>query len=38
MLNDWIVKGAEPVKYTEVADVVLLTRENFKVELKKKGL
>jgi L-arabinose transport system substrate-binding protein len=36
MLNDWVVKGAEPAKFTEVTDVVLITRDNFKVELKKK--
>lgn len=38
MLNDWVVNGAEPAKFTEVTDVVLITRENFKEELKKKGL
>ncbi|WP_320150794.1 arabinose ABC transporter substrate-binding protein [uncultured Tolumonas sp.] len=38
MLNDWVVKGVEPAKFTEVTDVVLITRDNFKVELKKKGL
>lgn len=38
MLNDWITKGVEPEKFTEVTDVVLITRDNFKVELEKKGL
>ncbi|MDX5626861.1 MULTISPECIES: arabinose ABC transporter substrate-binding protein [unclassified Brenneria] len=38
MLNDWVAKGVEPEKFTEVTDVVLITRENFKVELEKKGL
>jgi L-arabinose transport system substrate-binding protein len=33
-----VVKGVEPAKFTEVSDVVLLTRSNFKVELSKKGL
>ena len=38
MLNDWVVKGVEPAKFTEVTDVVLIKRDNFKEELKKKGL
>ncbi len=38
MLNDWVVNGVEPAKFTEVTDVVLITRDNFKVELQKKGL
>ncbi|MEC5341556.1 arabinose ABC transporter substrate-binding protein [Brenneria populi] len=38
MLNDWIAKGVEPAKFTEVTDVVLITRDNFKTELEKKGL
>lgn len=38
MLNEWVTKGVEPEKFTEVTDVVLITRENFKVELEKKGL
>lgn len=38
MLHDWIVKGIEPPKFTEVTDVVLITRDNFKTELQKKGL
>ncbi|WP_279023987.1 arabinose ABC transporter substrate-binding protein [Gibbsiella quercinecans] len=38
MLLDWIANGVEPPKFTEVTDVVLITRENFKTELKKKGL
>lgn len=38
MLNEWIKNGTEPDKFVEVSDVVLLTRENFKTELEKKGL
>jgi len=38
MLHDWVVNGTEPAKFTEVTDVVLITRDNFKVELQKKGL
>ena len=38
MLNDWIVNGVEPPLYTAVTDVVLITRENYKEELQKKGL
>ncbi|PVZ83967.1 sugar ABC transporter substrate-binding protein [Serratia sp. S1B] len=38
MLYDWVNKGEEPAKFTEVTDVVLITRDNFKTELKKKGL
>ena len=38
MLHDWVANGVEPAKFTEVTDVVLITRDNFKVELKKKGL
>ncbi|MBG6245139.1 sugar ABC transporter substrate-binding protein [Candidatus Symbiopectobacterium sp. 'North America'] len=38
MLNEWVTKGVEPQKFTEVTDVVLITSENFKEELKKKGL
>jgi len=38
MLNEWVTKGVQPPKFTEVTDVVLITRDNFKVELKKKGL
>lgn len=38
MLNDWVNKGVEPPKFTEVTDVVLITRDNFKTELDKKGL
>lgn len=37
MLNDWVTKGVEPEKFTEVTDVVLITRDNFKVELEKKA-
>ncbi|WP_213989610.1 arabinose ABC transporter substrate-binding protein [Sodalis sp. dw_96] len=38
MMHDWVTKGVEPPKFTEVTDVVLITRDNFKEELKKKGL
>ena len=38
MLYDWVTKGVEPPKFTEVTDVVLITRDNFKAELQKKGL
>ncbi|PWC12481.1 arabinose ABC transporter substrate-binding protein [Brenneria corticis] len=38
MLNEWVTNGVEPQKFTEVTDVVLITRDNFKVELEKKGL
>ena len=38
MLQAWVVKGVAPAKFTEVTDAVLITRANFKVELKKKGL
>ncbi|PKH26575.1 sugar ABC transporter substrate-binding protein [Enterobacterales bacterium CwR94] len=38
MLFNWITKGEEPPKFTEVTDVVLITRDNFKEELAKKGL
>ncbi|WJV55844.1 arabinose ABC transporter substrate-binding protein [Pectobacteriaceae bacterium CE70] len=38
MLFNWVTKGIAPPKFTEVTDVVLITRDNFKVELKKKGL
>jgi len=38
MLHDWVTNGTEPAKFTEVTDVVLITRDNFKAELAKKGL
>ncbi|AUH00773.1 arabinose ABC transporter substrate-binding protein [Prodigiosinella confusarubida] len=38
MLFNWVTKGIEPPKFTEVTDVVLITRKNFRAELKKKGL
>ncbi|MNG41269.1 L-arabinose-binding periplasmic protein precursor [compost metagenome] len=38
MLHDWVTNDVEPAKFTEVTDVVLITRDNFKVELQKKGL
>lgn len=36
MLYNWVTKGVEPPKFTEVTDVVLITRDNFKEELAKK--
>lgn len=38
MLYQWVTDGVEPPKMTEVTDVVLITRDNFRAELKKKGL
>ncbi|RLR18505.1 arabinose ABC transporter substrate-binding protein [Sodalis-like symbiont of Bactericera trigonica] len=38
MLDQWVTKAVEPPKFTEVTDVVLITRDNFKQELDKKGL
>jgi L-arabinose transport system substrate-binding protein len=38
MLNDWIVNNVEPPAFTAVTDAVLITRENYKEELDKKGL
>lgn len=38
MLYKWIKDGVEPPKYTPIGNPVLLTRENFKEELTKKGL
>jgi len=38
MMYNWLTKGVEPPKFTEVTDVVLITRDNFKTELQKKGL
>ncbi len=38
MLYDWCYKGVEPPKFTAVTDSVLITRDNFKEELAKKGL
>ncbi|SJM22793.1 substrate-binding domain-containing protein [Shigella sonnei] len=38
MLYNWVAKDVEPPKFTEVTDVVLITRDNFKEELEKKGL
>ena len=38
MLYNWVTKDAEPPKFTAVTDVVLITRDNFKEELAKKGL
>ena len=38
MLYNWVAKDVEPPKFTEVTDVVLITRDNFKEELEKKRL
>lgn len=38
MLYEWVAKDVEPQKFVEVTDAVLITRDNFKEELKKKGL
>lgn len=38
MLYEWVTKDIEPEKFVEVTDAVLITRDNFKEELKKKGL
>lgn len=38
MLYNWVAKNAEPPKFVEVTDTVLITRDNFEGELKKKGL
>ncbi len=37
-LYKWVKDGVEPKKFVEVTDVVLITRDNYKAELKKKGL
>lgn len=38
MLYNWIKNDKEPPKYTAIGEAVLLTRDNFKEELAKKGL
>ncbi len=37
-LYKWVKDGVAPQKFVEVTDVVLITRDNFKDELAKKGL
>ncbi len=37
-LYKWVKEDIEPTKFVEVTDVVLITRDNFKDELAKKGL
>ncbi|MFC3025238.1 arabinose ABC transporter substrate-binding protein [Vibrio zhugei] len=37
-LYKWVKDGVEPKKFVEVTDVVLITRDNYKEELAKKGL
>ncbi|KPC53866.1 L-arabinose-binding periplasmic protein precursor [Amantichitinum ursilacus] len=38
MLHEWVANNKAPAKFTEVTDAVLITRDNYKDELKKKGL
>ena len=38
LLYKWVTEDIMPPKFVEVTDVVLLSRENYKEELKKKGL
>lgn len=38
LLYNWIYRNQEPPLFTEVTDAVLITRDNFKEELEKKGL
>lgn len=38
MLYKWVKDDIEPPKFVEVTDVVLITRDNYLAELKKKGL
>ncbi|CAG9297379.1 arabinose ABC transporter substrate-binding protein [Celerinatantimonas diazotrophica] len=38
MLYKWVEDGKRPPNMTKVKDVVLITRDNFRAELKKKGL
>lgn len=37
-LYKWVKEDVQPKKYVEVTDVVLITRDNFRAELEKKGL
>ncbi|CAE6950132.1 arabinose ABC transporter substrate-binding protein [Vibrio alginolyticus] len=37
-LYKWVKEDVEPTKFVEVTDVVLITRDNFRDELAKKGL
>jgi L-arabinose transport system substrate-binding protein len=37
-LYKWVHDGVQPKKFVEVTDVVLITRDNYKTELEKKGL
>ena len=37
-LYKWVTDDVEPEKFFEVTDVVLITRDNFRTELEKKGL
>jgi len=38
LLYKWVMEDIEPPKFVEVTDVVLITRDNYQAELKKKGL
>ena len=38
MMYEWVTKGTEPLKYTAMDEVTLITRENFQAELTKIGL
>jgi hypothetical protein len=38
MMYEWVTTGKEPAKYTAMDDVTLITRENFKQELKNRLL
>ncbi|WP_428773353.1 arabinose ABC transporter substrate-binding protein [Vibrio sp.] len=37
-LYQWVTEDVQPKKFVEVTDVVLITRDNFRQELEKKGL
>ncbi|MDW1988170.1 arabinose ABC transporter substrate-binding protein, partial [Vibrio sp. 811] len=37
-LYKWVKEDVQPEKFVEVTDVVLITRDNFREELQKKGL
>lgn len=37
-MYEWVTTGKEPPKFTALADVTLITRDNFEAELKKIGL
>ncbi|MEI8593856.1 hypothetical protein P4S53_06715 [Photobacterium sp. Hal280] len=37
-LYQWVKEDVQPQQFVEVTDVVLITRDNYKAELQKKGL